>query len=58
VAIQEACKAYLISVNEDTNMIALHAGRVTIMPKDMALAILYLWWWTLMFFEQFSASNG
>jgi len=39
LAIQEACEAYLVSVNEDTNLIALHAGRVTIMPKDMALAI-------------------
>lgn len=37
-AIQEASEAYLVSLFEDTNMCALHAKRVTIMPKDMQLA--------------------
>ncbi|KAE8250415.1 hypothetical protein A4X13_0g4738 [Tilletia indica] len=37
-ALQEASEAYLVSVFEDTNLAALHAGRVTIQPKDMALA--------------------
>lgn len=37
-ALQEASEAYLVSLFEDTNLCALHAGRVTIMPKDMQLA--------------------
>lgn len=37
-AIQEACEAYMVGVFEDTNICAIHAGRVTIMPKDMQLA--------------------
>jgi len=37
-ALQEASEAYLTSVFEDTNLCAIHAKRVTIMPKDMALA--------------------
>jgi len=38
VALQEACEAYMIGLLEDTNLCALHAKRVTIMPKDMQLA--------------------
>ncbi|KAA1477075.1 histone 3 [Dentipellis sp. KUC8613] len=38
MALQEACEAYLISVFEDTNYAAIHAKRVTIQPKDLALA--------------------
>ena len=38
LALQEAAEAYLVSLFEDTNLLALHAHRVTIMPKDMALA--------------------
>ena len=37
-ALQEASEAYLIGLFEDTNLLAMHAKRVTIMPKDMALA--------------------
>jgi histone H3/H4 len=37
-ALQEASEAYLTSVFEDTNLCAIHAKRVTIMPKDMQLA--------------------
>ena len=37
-ALQEASEAYLVSLFEDTNLCALHAGRVTIQPKDMHLA--------------------
>jgi histone H3 len=37
-AIQEAAEAYLVSLFEDTNLCAIHAKRVTIMPKDMQLA--------------------
>jgi histone H3 len=37
-ALQEATEAYLVSLFEDTNLAALHAKRVTIQRKDMALA--------------------
>ena len=35
--LQEASKAYLICLFEDTNLCAIHAKRVTIMPKDIQL---------------------
>jgi len=38
LALQEAAEMYIIDVMGDTNLCALHAGRVTIMPKDMILA--------------------
>ena len=38
MALQEAGEAYLVSLFEDTNVCAIHAKRVTIMPKDMQLA--------------------
>lgn len=38
LALQEASEAYLISLFEDTNLCAIHARRVTIMPKDIQLA--------------------
>ncbi len=38
LALQEAAEGYLVGLFEDTNMCALHAGRVTIMTKDMELA--------------------
>ncbi|CAD6921015.1 unnamed protein product [Tilletia laevis] len=34
----EASEAYLVSILADTNLAAIHAGRVTIRPKDMQLA--------------------
>ena len=37
-ALQEAAEAYLVGLFEDSNLAALHAKRVTIMPKDMLLA--------------------
>jgi histone H3 len=37
-ALQEAAEAYLVGLFEDTNLCAIHARRVTIMPKDMQLA--------------------
>ena len=37
-ASQEASKAYLIGLLEDTNLCAIHARRVTIMPKDLQLS--------------------
>ena len=39
LALQEASEAYLVEVFEDTNLCAIHAKRVTIMPKDMQLAL-------------------
>nr|XP_006813415.1 PREDICTED: histone H3-like [Saccoglossus kowalevskii] len=38
MALQEASEAYLVSLFEDCNLIAIHSGRVTIMQKDMQLA--------------------
>jgi len=38
MALHEASEAYLVSLFEDTNLCAIHAKRVTIMPKDMQLA--------------------
>jgi len=38
LALQEASEAYLIGLFEDTNMCAIHARRVTIMPRDIQLA--------------------
>ena len=36
--LQEACKAYLVGLFEDTNLCAIHAKRVTIMLNDIQLA--------------------
>ncbi|KAJ0499269.1 putative transcription factor Hap3/NF-YB family [Helianthus annuus] len=50
-ALQEASEAYLVGLFEDTNLCAIHAKRVTIMPKDMQLARRirgggqWQWWW-------------
>ena len=38
LALQEAAEAFLVGLFEDTNECAIHAKRVTIMPKDMQLA--------------------
>lgn len=37
-AIQEAAEAYLVGLFEDTNLCAIHAKRITIMPKDIQLS--------------------
>jgi histone H3 len=37
-ALQHACESYLVSLFEDANLTAIHAKRVTIMPKDIQLA--------------------
>nr|ADF58428.1 histone H3 [Oryza sativa Indica Group] len=37
-ALQEAAEAYLGGLFEDRNLCAIHAKRVTIMPKDIQLA--------------------
>ena len=36
--LQEASEAYLVGLYEDTNLCAIHAKRVTIMPKDLQLS--------------------
>ena len=38
LALQEASEAYMVGMFEDTNLAALHAKRVTILPRDLALA--------------------
>ena len=38
LALQEASEAYLVGLFEDTNLCAINAKRVTIMPKDIQLA--------------------
>ena len=38
LALQESVEAYLVGLLEDSNLCAIHAKRVTIMPKDMQLA--------------------
>ena len=37
-ALQEASEAYLVALFEDTNLCAIHARRVTIMPRDIQLS--------------------
>ena len=37
-ALQESAESYIVGLFEDTNLCAIHAKRVTIMPKDMKLA--------------------
>jgi len=38
IAAQEAAESYMIHLFEDANMCAIHAKRVTIMPRDIHLA--------------------
>jgi histone H3 len=38
LALQEASESYLVALFEDTNMCAIHAKRITIMPRDIQLA--------------------
>ncbi|KAJ1355240.1 centromeric DNA-binding histone H3-like protein cse4 [Parelaphostrongylus tenuis] len=37
LALQEATEVYLVCLFEDTNLAAIHARRITIMPRDMQL---------------------
>lgn len=39
LALQEASEYYLVKIFEEANLCAIHAKRVTIMPKDMTLAL-------------------
>ena len=38
LSLQEATEAYLVGLFEDANLSAIHAKRVTVMPKDIQLA--------------------
>ncbi|CAL8138784.1 unnamed protein product [Orchesella dallaii] len=37
-ALQEAAEYHIVSLFEDTNLLAIHSKRITIMPKDIHLA--------------------
>eukprot|EP00796_Vickermania_ingenoplastis_P005201 gene5201-biopygen10167 len=39
LAIQEATESYIVSLLADTNLAAIHAKRVTVMPRDLQLAL-------------------
>ncbi len=39
LALQEASEAYLVKLLEDANQCAIHGKRVTIMSKDIQLAL-------------------
>jgi len=38
LSLHEASEAYIVALFQDTNLCAMHAKRVTILPKDMQLA--------------------
>lgn len=38
LALQEASESYLVGILEDTNLCAIHAKRITKIPKDIQLA--------------------
>nr|CAH7748985.1 unnamed protein product [Callosobruchus chinensis] len=38
-ALQESAEMYLVQLLSDANKCAMHARRITVMPKDMQLAL-------------------
>ena len=38
-ALQEAAENFIVGLFEDVNLLAVHAKRVTVMPRDMRLAL-------------------
>ena len=38
-ALQEAAENFIVGLFEDVNLLAVHAKRVTIMPRDIRLAL-------------------
>ena len=39
LALQEAAESYLVGIFQDANLCAIHGGRVTVMQKDLHLAM-------------------
>ena len=37
--LQEAAENFLVALFEDVNLLAVHARRVTVMPRDIRLAL-------------------
>ena len=48
-ALQEVAKKFIVGLFEDVNLLAVHAKRVTLMPRDIRLALRihgdHYWWW-------------
>ena len=38
-ALQEAAENFIVGLFEDVNLLAIHAKRVTVMPRDIRLAL-------------------
>ena len=38
-ALQEAAENFIVGLYEDVNLLAVHAKRVTVMPKDIRLSL-------------------
>ena len=38
LALQEAAEAFLVHIFEDAYLLSLHAGHITLFPKDVQLA--------------------
>ena len=38
-ALQEASESFLVQLSEDAQLCAIHARRITIMPRDIQLAL-------------------
>ncbi|ODM90096.1 histone H3.3 type 2 [Orchesella cincta] len=53
-ALQHASETYVIGLFEDANLCAVHAHRVSIMPKDLQLALVFV---VITFKEAFSYKN-
>ena len=47
-ALQEAAENFIVGLFEDVNLLAVHAKRVTVMPRDIRLALRirgdHYWW--------------
>ena len=37
-ALHEGCEAYMVGLMEDANLLAIHARRITLQPRDIQLA--------------------
>ena len=48
-ALQEAAENFIVGLFKDVNLLAVHAKRVTMMPRDIGLALRicgdHYWWW-------------